>query len=67
MKQSRRKSRGSRRSRRLKKAELKKLLKERDAALNAEAQKKAEANKAAIMAAVEASGKSVDEILEFLK
>ncbi len=50
-----------------KKAELKKLIKERDSAARAEARKKAEANKAAIMAAVESSSKSIDEILEFLK
>ncbi len=33
----------------------------------AAAEKKAEENKAKILAAVEASGKSVDEILEMLK
>ena len=36
-------------------------------AIAAAAAKKAEADKAAILAAVEASGKSVEEILEFLK
>ena len=50
-----------------KKAELKKLmLIKTDMEKNAE-RKKAEENKARIMAAIEASGKSVDEILDMLK
>ena len=50
-----------------KKAELKKLLKMQEAQTKAAAAKKAEEDKAAILAAVEASGKSVEEILEMLK
>lgn len=50
-----------------KKAELKTLAKEKEAAIAAEAAAKAEADKAAILEAVAASGKSVDEILELLK
>ena len=50
-----------------KKAELKKLmLIKTDMEKNAE-RKKAEENKARIMAAIEASGKSVEEILDMLK
>ena len=51
----------------LKKAELKQLIKDRDAAVAVEAEKKAEEDRAAIIAAIEASGKSVDEVLAFLK
>ena len=47
--------------------ELKALKKSRIVAEKAAAKKKAKQDKAAILAAVEASGKSVDEILEFLK
>lgn len=50
-----------------KKAELKKLLKMQEAQIKAAAAKKAEEDKAAILAAVEASGKTVDEIITFLK
>lgn len=50
-----------------KKAELKELLKEKAAADKAAAEKKAAEDKAAILAAVEASGKTVEEILDFLK
>lgn len=50
-----------------KKAELKKLLKKQEAQAKAAAAKKAEEEKAAILAAVEASGKSVEEILDLLK
>ena len=50
-----------------KKAELKKLMKEKADMEKAAAEKKAEENKARILAAVEASGKSVDEILAMLK
>lgn len=50
-----------------KKAELKTLAKEKEAAIAAEAATKAEADKAAILEAVAASGKSVEEILELLK
>lgn len=50
-----------------KKAELKSLMKVKADMEKAAAAKKAEENKAKIMAAVEASGKSVDEILELLK
>jgi len=50
-----------------KKAELKALAKAKEEQLRLEAERKAEEDKAAIMAAVEASGKSVEEILEFLK
>ena len=50
-----------------KKAELKKLCKMQEAQAKAAAAKKAEEDKAAILAAVEASGKSVEEILELLK
>ena len=47
--------------------ELKALKKSRTVAAKAAEKKKAKEDKAAILAAVEASGKSVDEILEFLK
>lgn len=50
-----------------KKAELKQLLKLKAEAEAVAAKKKAEGDKAAILAAVEASGKSIDEILELLK
>lgn len=50
-----------------KKAELKQYQKMRDEAERVAAEKKAEEDKAAILAAVEASGKSVEEILELLK
>lgn len=50
-----------------KKAELKNLMKIKADMEKAAAVKKAEENKAKIMAAVEASGKSVDEILALLK
>ena len=49
-----------------KKAELKALTKEKVKAEEAEALKKAEEDKKAILAAIEASGKSVEEILELL-
>ena len=50
-----------------KKAELKKLLIAKTKADKAIAAKKAEEDKAAILAAVEKSGKSVEEILDMLK
>ena len=50
-----------------KKAELKKLMKDKAEADRIAAAKKAEEDKAKILAAVEASGKTVDEILEMLK
>ena len=50
-----------------KKAELKKLMKDKAEADRIAAEKKAEEDKAKILAAVEASGKTVDEILEMLK
>ena len=50
-----------------KKAELKKLAKAKLAAEKAEAAKKAEEGKKAVMDAFEKSGKTVEEILEFLK
>ena len=49
------------------KAELKMLAREKAKADAAAAAKKAEEDKAAILAAVEASGKSLDEILALLK
>ena len=49
------------------KGELKELLKEKEAALKAAAQKKAAEDKAAVLAALERSGKTVEEILDFLK
>ena len=49
------------------KSELKDLLKEREAALKAAAEKKAAEDQAAILAALEKSGKTVQEILDFLK
>ena len=51
----------------VKKAELKKLVKAKEKADKEAAEKKAEADKQAILAAIEASGKSVEEILELLK
>ena len=51
----------------VKKAELKKLMKAKADMEKAAAEKKAQENKARILAAVEASGKSVDEILALLK
>ena len=50
-----------------KKAELKRYQKMKEDAERIAAEKKAEEDKAAILAAVEASGKSVEEILELLK
>lgn len=50
-----------------KKAELKMLIKAKEADAVAKAAQKAEEEKAAIIAAVEQSGKSVDEILSMLK
>ena len=50
-----------------KKSELKELAKAKESALKVAAEKKAAEDKAAILAAVEASGKSVEEILEMLK
>ena len=50
-----------------KKAELKQYQKMREEAERVAAEKKAEEDRAAILAAVEASGKSVEEILELLK
>ena len=50
-----------------KKAELKQYQKMKEDAERIAAEKKAEEDKAAILAAVEASGKSVEEILELLK
>ena len=50
-----------------KKAELKQLAKDKEAAVVAAAEKKAEEDKKAILDAVAASGKSVEEILELLK
>ena len=50
-----------------KKAELKALVKEKEAAVAAEAERKAEEDKKAIMDAIAASGKTVEEILELLK
>ena len=50
-----------------KKAELKDLLKLKEHAEHVAAEKKAEEDKEAILAAVAASGKTVDEILELLR
>lgn len=50
-----------------KKAELKALKKTKVAAEKVAAKKKVKEDQAAILAAVEASGKSVDEVLELLK
>lgn len=50
-----------------KKTELKELVKSRIAAEKAAAAAKAEEDKARLLEAVEASGKSVEEIIEFLK
>lgn len=50
-----------------KKAELKKLTKERAAAEEAAAAAKAEEDKARVLDAIAASGKSIDEVLELLK
>ena len=50
-----------------KKAELKQLAKDKEAAVVAAAEKKAEEDKKAILDAVEKSGKSIEEILELLK
>lgn len=50
-----------------KKSELKKLAKEKFAAEKAEAAIKAEEGKKAVMEALDKSGKTIDEILEFLK
>lgn len=48
------------------KAELKRLMKDKVEADRIAAEKKAEEDKAKILAAVEASGRTVDEILEML-
>ena len=50
-----------------KKAELKQYQKMREEAERVAAEKKAEDDRTAILAAVEASGKSLEEILELLK
>ena len=50
-----------------KKAELKDLMKTKEAQMKEAAEKKAEEDKAIILAAIEASGKSVEEILNLLK
>ena len=50
-----------------KKDELKALAKDKEAAIVAAAEKKAEEDKKAILDAVAASGKSVEEILELFK
>ena len=50
-----------------KKAELKALKKAKASAEKAENEKKAEENKAAVWAAVEASGKSVEEIIGLIQ
>ena len=50
-----------------KKAELKELIKTKDAAEKAAAAAKAEEETAKIMEAIQKSGKSLDEILELLK
>ena len=50
-----------------KKAELKKLMKDKVEADRIAAEKKAEEDRQRIIEAVEASGKTVDEILEMLK
>ena len=50
-----------------KKAELKQYQKMKEEAERIAAEKKVEEDRAAILAAVEASGKSVEEILELLK
>ncbi len=49
-----------------KKAELKALIKEKEAALAAAAEKKAEEDKAKLLDALAKSGKTIDEIIEFL-
>jgi putative sterol carrier protein len=49
-----------------KKAELKALIKEKEDALAAAAEKKAEEEKAKLLDALAKSGKSIDEIIEFL-
>ena len=46
---------------------LKELLKSKELAVKAEADKRAAADKAAVLAAIESSSKSLDEILTFLK
>ena len=50
-----------------KKTELKQLAKDKEAAIVAAAEKKAEEDKQAILDAVEKSGKTIEEILELLK
>ena len=50
-----------------KKAELKKLEKERTSAEKGAAAAKAEEDKARVLEAIAASGKSIDEVLELLK
>lgn len=49
-----------------KKAELKALIKDKEAALAAAAEKKAEEDKAKLLDALAKSGKTIDEIIEFL-
>lgn len=49
------------------KSELKRLVKIQEAQARAAAEKKAEEDKQAILSALESSGKSVEEILNFLK
>ena len=50
-----------------KKAELKQLAKDKEAAIAAATERKAEEDKAKLLEAVEKSGKTIDEILELLK
>ena len=50
-----------------KKAELKKLNKAKDKADKLAAEKRAEENRAMLLEAITASGKSIDEVLELLK
>lgn len=50
-----------------KKAELKKLVRDRTTAEKAAVEKKAEEDKAKLLEAVAASGKSIEEVLELLK
>ncbi len=51
----------------VKKAELKKLVKDKAEAEKTAAEKKAEEDKAKLLEAVAASGKSIEEVLELLK
>ena len=50
-----------------KKSELKALAKDKEAAIKAAAERKVEEEKVAILDAVKSSGKTVEEILDFLK